>query len=88
MNHAFWISEKKFQGNQATYRIYKVDHRLCEVVGMRVRRAVLLILGGKRRWTSHFQVLTVLNVKDSILNRNARNMAQKIRNWFVPSWTQ
>lgn len=52
----FGINEKEFQENQATYRIYKVDHRLCEVIGMRVRRAVLLILEGEKM-TSHHQVL-------------------------------
>lgn len=52
----YGINEKKFQESQATYRINKVDHRLCEVVGMCMRRAVLLILEGEKM-TSHHQVL-------------------------------
>ena len=31
-----------------TYRVHKVDHRFCEVVGMCMRRAILLVLGRKK----------------------------------------
>lgn len=56
-SHAFSINKEKFQENQATYGIYQVDHRLCEVVGMRVGRAMLLILE-RKKINSHYQILT------------------------------
>ena len=43
INHS--ILEKRVQENQDTYRIHKVDHRLCKVVRMCKRRTTFLILG-------------------------------------------
>lgn len=40
--------ETEVQENGDTYRIYEVDHRLCKVVGVRMRRAILLVLERKK----------------------------------------
>lgn len=39
--------KRRFKKNGDTYRIYEVDHRLCKVVGVRMRRAILLVLERK-----------------------------------------
>ena len=63
INHS--ILEKQVEENQDTYRIHKVDHRLCKVVRMCERRTTLLVLGsagggtarGGEEKTSHCQTI-------------------------------
>lgn len=63
INHS--ILEKQVQENQDTYRIHKIDHRLCKVVRMCERRTTLLVLGsggggaagGGETKTSHCQTI-------------------------------
>lgn len=63
INHS--ILEKQVEENEDTYRIHKVDHRLCKVVRMCERRTTLLVLGsteggmagGGEEKTSHCQTI-------------------------------